>query len=676
MPGDYKQYELRNMLKMTQILKYIKQRSPHDYEKYMTILYNAGDHKYVRKVKALKFAIKQFYILRYSEKISGFYGTESRELTRKEPLEYIPLLMKYDVISFDVFDTLILRKVLNDLDVFHLTGIKLQITGFREIRKMAEDEARRRMSMAETEDVPLSDIYTVIQEWYGLDMEEGMKTEQEIEYALCTENPYWHPVFNELIRLGKQVIITTDMYLPEHTIRNILEKNQYAGHRKIYVSCAQAGSKRSGKLYDIIKEDIGREKKYIHIGDRFLSDYKMARKKGWDAIYYEGVHTVGKKYRNMCTSILAESVSGGILDVELHNGIVKQEPLEEFGFHYYGKLHVGYCQWLDRLSREKKFDKLLFVSRDGYLLHRLYNKFFGSIPGEYIYVSRYALSQIIISEDMELFLQQNIEPRASGGTMKLHSILKKLGLEELEKELYLEGLSGEEKLNRRNYMRVRSFFYKKRSQIAEIYQESCLAAEQYFSKLTESCSRICIVDIGWFGTCTRGISVFLNKHMGWGGSISGAQIGIECGRQNIEMYAQNQLYSYVFSPDYHSEIYRKHDFGLGNVMDEIVFSAPGPSLHRYRLDEEGNCVFEFLEEPVQNTKIVTKIQKGVWEYAEEYFKLERKLGIELTLSAECTYEPILKICRKRRYINALLGKYAVHRNAGAAEEERVEVRKV
>ena len=138
MPGDYKQYELRNMLKMTQILKYIKQRSPHDYEKYMTILYNADDHKYVQKVKAFKFAIKQFYILRYSEKISGFYGTESRELTRKEPLEYIPLLMKYDVISFDVFDTLILRKVLNDLDVFHLTGIKLQITGFREIRKMAE----------------------------------------------------------------------------------------------------------------------------------------------------------------------------------------------------------------------------------------------------------------------------------------------------------------------------------------------------------------------------------------------------------------------------------------------------------------------------------------------------------------------------------------------------------
>ncbi len=664
------------MLKKVQMLDYIRQKSPYDFEKYMTILYDANQNVCVRKVKAMKYAVKQFCRLKKNEKGFGFRGTESNELIRKVPEEYMSVLMTYDVISFDMFDTLILRKVLDSSDVFHLTGIKLQITGFREIRKKAEEEARRRVHAADTEDIRLADIYTVLQEWCGLDAEKGMSTEEEVEYALCTGNPYWYPIFEELIKQGKQVIVTTDMYLPEDVVRNILEKNQYIGMDKIYVSCIEKKSKRSGKLYDIIRTDLGLEKKYIHIGDNISDDYKMARKKGWDAIYYENIHSAGKKYRNMCTGIIAESISGGILDVKLHNGIVKQDPLEEFGFHYYGKLHVGYCQWLDRLSREKKVDKLLFVSRDGYLLQQIYSKFFDSVPSEYLYVSRYALSQIIILEDMELFLQQNIEPKASNGTLPLRHILKNLGLEKLEEDLFAEGLTGEEKLNRRNYMKVRSFFYRKKNKIVKFYEESRLAAEQYFSRLIEDCRCICIVDIGWFGTCTRGISVFLKRHMGWSGNIFGAQIGIECGGQNIEMYAQNQLYAYVFSPDYHSEIYRKHDFGMGNVMDEIVFSAPKPSLYRYRLDKEGNCTFEFLDEPDQNLEIVTKIQKGVWEYVKEYMELEQKLGIELMLSAECAYRPILDISRKRRYLNSLLGNYEVYRNAGTEGDERTKVSEV
>ena len=64
------------------------------------------------------------------------------------------------------------------------------------------------------------------------------------------------------------------------------------------------------------------------------------------------------------------------------------------------------------------------------------------------------------------------------------------------------------------------------------------------------------------------------------------------------------------------------------------------------------------------------------EYVKEYMELEQKLGIELMLSAECAYRPILDISRKRRYLNSLLGNYEVYRNARTEGDERTKVSEV
>lgn len=53
-------------------------------------------------------------------------------------------MMPYDVLSFDVFDTLILRPFAEPSDLFILVGEELGIMDFCEIRKKAEEDARRK----------------------------------------------------------------------------------------------------------------------------------------------------------------------------------------------------------------------------------------------------------------------------------------------------------------------------------------------------------------------------------------------------------------------------------------------------------------------------------------------------------------------------------------------------
>lgn len=653
---------------------YLEVKNPYEYENYLKILYEYQMKSFKRKTKALKYLVKKIFNIKLDERIKNIIGTESNAYRRLDFKKWCGRLKQYDVVSFDVFDTLILRSVLKSSDVFYLVGIKLQITGFKEIRELAEKEARNRKGLTDSDDVRIKDIYAIIHEWCNVDINTGIDAELEVETSICSANPYWYEVVKELGKTNTKIIATTDMYMSKEYIRKILKDTGYTGIEEIYVSCDVGASKRNGEIFDIIKKRYGREKKYIHIGDNKLTDFKMAKEKKWNAIYYKNVHDIGKRYRNISKSIISASVAGGIIDAELHNGKIRYTPREEFGFNYYGRLYIGYCQWLDKIAKEKDIDKFLFVSRDGYLLRKIYNEFFNTVTNKYIYTSRYALGQINVLEDMDLFMQQNFEPRAAKGTYTIRQLLEEVGLQSLTDTLESYGIGKNEIINRKNYYNIKKIMYKCKSQVYDVYKDSCIAAEKYFSELLENCKSVCIVDVGWYGTCTRGIYNFIKKHLKWEGKVCGAQIGIECGRQNIDMYAQGTLNAYIFSPDFNRGIYRQHDFGIGNVIDEIVFSAPEPSLFKYKLDEHENVTFEFMDEPVNNIEMVKEVQFGVYEYVKRYCGIQKKLNMQIIIYADTAYEPIIHIQKNTKYIKKLFGEYLVQRNAFTENKDLMKVK--
>ena len=123
-------------------------------------------------------------------------GPESTKGKRQDPYHFAAGLMKYDVISFDIFDTLILRSLNNPVDLFALIGEELGIYDFLTLRRNCEIEMRKiHLANGQSNEVTISDIYDRVEYYSGIDSKKGQMLELEKEMAVCFANPYMYEVF-------------------------------------------------------------------------------------------------------------------------------------------------------------------------------------------------------------------------------------------------------------------------------------------------------------------------------------------------------------------------------------------------------------------------------------------------------------------------------------------------
>lgn len=146
----------------------------------------------------------------------------------------IKQIEKYDVVSFDIFDTLLKRNVKKPTDIFRYMEKKYQKEGFFNERIDAEKRARARAK----KEITLKKIY----EEMNFDFS---KEELETESELLIRNDWIMPVYKKAIQ-SKIVIVTSDMYLPEDFIIQILKREKLEGYKKLYLSSAVGKTKSSG----------------------------------------------------------------------------------------------------------------------------------------------------------------------------------------------------------------------------------------------------------------------------------------------------------------------------------------------------------------------------------------------------------------------------------------------
>ncbi len=202
------------------------------------------------------------------------------------------LLDQVDIISFDVFDTLILRDVENPTDVFDLVETEFnneyeeRIDSFKMHRIDAERKARIKFGK---KDVTFDEIY---QELSGVYDESSLIRLQQIEIekelCVCKANLAMMDFYQRMIKSGKRIIIISDMYLSANTIGRILNNCGYDGYEKLYVSSEYRCMKRYGELFEVVKNDCADShgKRILHIGDHPIADDKMAKKAGYRSFLY------------------------------------------------------------------------------------------------------------------------------------------------------------------------------------------------------------------------------------------------------------------------------------------------------------------------------------------------------------------------------------------------------
>ena len=200
----------------------------------------------------------------------------SKELAEK--------LLKYDVISFDIFDTCIFRKLDKPSDLFDCLEKEFDIRGFKDIRIKAELNARAKTKKPNGE-IDIYDIYDEILKVYPSFTCQAEK-EIDLELNYCYANSYMLEVFNILKENNKTIIAISDMYLPKTTIEKILNKSNFIGFDNLFVSNEHKCNKGNGKLFKVAQK-IYKNKKIIHIGDNYFADVLGSKKVKIDSFYYQ-----------------------------------------------------------------------------------------------------------------------------------------------------------------------------------------------------------------------------------------------------------------------------------------------------------------------------------------------------------------------------------------------------
>ncbi len=351
--------------------------------------------------------------------------------------------LKY--VSFDIFDTLIKRPFFIPKDLFILLNKYFREytngeTGmdFSKIRVYCEQLARERIENDKCQDITLDEIYDTIEKEYGIshDVLEKIKN-KEIEYEIrfCERRNVGYELYSLALAMGKKVIFTSDMYLSESTIQQILDKNGYTENEKLYLSSETRLTKGRGDLFKYVLEDLKIEpSEMIHIGDSQHSDvdkpkqYKiksMHLPKATDVAtdtsktnYFAAMFTKNMPFwRDNGTSMNfmgIRTMFAMAANKYFDNPFVSFNEYSDFnadpyiiGYYILGMYTFGISKWLLEETEGKNYKNMVFMARDGYLpmeAYRVMKKLYSNVPQEkYLYVSRKALVPITIMSKLDFY---------------------------------------------------------------------------------------------------------------------------------------------------------------------------------------------------------------------------------------------------------------------------------
>jgi predicted HAD superfamily hydrolase len=365
---------------------------------------------YQRIAELKKKGITVFYM---NGEILDFECADSPILEYKETsTDLCDAISSHDIISFDIFDTLVCRKLLYPGDVFCIVERHLKESG----KKLKNFAATRINAEKLAQNIDcyynLDDIYAQIKIITGvndsvLEDIKNIEIKTELDY-ICPRSKIVEAVkFAQF--LGKQIVFTSDMYLGRDTINAIISKCGLSGDFVITVSCEIKKSKYSGTIFEYYRE-IYKQKKVLHIGDDGFSDIAQARK---SAITTFKILSNMEMFDNSVAARLNISEISGETGISLDDRIILghfaarcyNDPFalsnnksrkiinntNDIGYLFFGPLVTMYMVWLLKNTAQHHINKILFISRDGYILERLYAKInTQKVEGLYFYTSRRA----------------------------------------------------------------------------------------------------------------------------------------------------------------------------------------------------------------------------------------------------------------------------------------------
>ena len=290
------------------------------------------------------------------------------------------------VASFDIFDTVLTRRVGNPRAAFLLLGRRLSNKGL--IGVSAESFARHRTA-AEVRsfrnaggldsDVSLNRIYAELGSSLGIG---ASSIDKLIDEELDLESDLLVPLKEGTDRVAEarqhadQVVFVSDMYLPGEFLKEqLFRHNLFEYGDQLFVSNEHAKSKATGNLWpDVLKELAVPASAVYHTGNDRHSDHKSAKKAGMKATLLD--HCNLNRFESELeswsfdtdglTSLLAGA--SRLARVEIGTRDDHEKALRDVSAGVVAPFVIGNVLWVLNRAIEDDIKKIYFIARDGQVL--------------------------------------------------------------------------------------------------------------------------------------------------------------------------------------------------------------------------------------------------------------------------------------------------------------------
>lgn len=548
-------------------------------------------------------------------------------------------ILKKDVISFDVFDTLISRNCLHPNDIFEYVEkkynikSKCKIKDFKTKRINAYHQAKKEYN---SEEVTFEQLYEFIDKKYDVDLLK--KIEIETEFKFCVANSIGKELYLFAKENKKRIICVSDMYLDSKTIKKILKNCDY-DIDEIYVSSEYNKKKNNRELFkELIKQKIFKKDEILHIGDAEKGDYLYPKLLGIKTALFP---TVKKTYYLSPKKLdLLEENDNLIYSLAINNS--NKDVFYNFGYELLGPVCLYFCLWINNQINDKK-QKTLFCARDMEMIYNMYQQLFPNNNSEYFYVSRRSLRLPYLYKYNDY---KSIELSITDSKHSLRDLLNNLNLLDEDTEIIINKYninldkkrSHEELANGKELKILYSKILK--NKIENIGKDQF----DYFNKYINSfnTNNINLVDVGW--RCTTQLlmdEIFENKE------IKGYYFGINSEKNLYENISENNAKGYIFNKN--NNFFEEANIKVYSsmVLFEKLFSSQRPSTIKYK-NEFPYYVFSTKND--EKDISIDLVQKGAYRFINDISKYIDVINRDnsytyIKLLLDCFTNPTLKISK-------------------------------
>lgn len=499
------------------------------------------------------------------------------------------LVSSFKYVTFDLFDTLIVRRYLKPANVFSVMEKEASLAGISSegfAKKRIDAEFKAREVHHFNKEVTFDEIYSHYELGSNYSPEQltwFRNKELELERNSIFSNSKAVTQLDELRDKGATIVFITDIYLPDSFIRETIERlGIFKPQDKLYVSSSIGVMKANGELFKHVMSDLGaKPTDFAHYGDNFNSDVEQPAKLGMTSFHFKD--TFPNRYESYTEQPAAQEM---LLGVSRCNRLAhsyddaNEQAIHEVTSNVSAPLMFNFTLWTIQQSIAKGIKTIFYFARDGQILFniasKIINKFYqGTIEAKYLYVSRQALLFPALKRSVEEGFDWIFAPTSF---LSADIVLKRINFtsDEFKDELRACGLTDTNShLTEHQRDKLRDFLILHNELIIERAEEfrdnliGYLTQEGFFNA-----KNVSIVDIGWGGTLQYSISKIateLNKEV----NLHGHYFGV----RKRKIYKPSDTMSAWFT-DHDGEI---------NLLDQQAYIVPMTELFTMADHGGTNC---------------------------------------------------------------------------------------